>query len=351
MLVELGEQGTATKKEQGEMLQAFQRQVAQWRDRESMYLQPLYLEAASSLDDITRAAAESVGDKPPPEDTTTTWGTPQELVGDDELADEPEDNSGVGEKRKRGNASVPPAPTVGDKKHSEEWNEVNNVRIDLPSGQHAAIHSHSALKIASTVERVIRREQAKTHLDNLRAQLITTFGVNQVRLAVHGQGLTTRAQAAVKRKWKTVHSAADAYRRAWRALVALGMSETDPEFRVLKKGDVKAFKMYNADEELAAARQELGQSRKAPSWLWERWDFINYSADPKFRAYFEEGAYNLITFSQTNLSPASIPSSLVPLQRKQSAMGRRGSSSRGRNETMCKVFYVLPEMVGKESDG
>lgn len=107
MLVELGEQGSATKEKRREMLQMFQQQVARWRDKESMYLQPLYFEAASDLDDATRTAAESVGDQPPPEDTTAAWGTPQELVGDDELEDESEEEADVGEKRKRGIDSMP----------------------------------------------------------------------------------------------------------------------------------------------------------------------------------------------------------------------------------------------------
>lgn len=76
-------------------------------------------------------------------------------------------------------------------------------------------------------------------------------------------------------------------------MLALGMSSDDLEFRPLQRGDVKAFKMYSADEELAILREGrragLGKSRKAPSWLWERWDFIQSSSAPEFKTYFEEG--------------------------------------------------------------
>ena len=76
-------------------------------------------------------------------------------------------------------------------------------------------------------------------------------------------------------------------------MLALGMSSDDLEFRPLQKRDLKAFKMYSADEMLALMREGkragLGKSRKAPSWLWERWDFIENSSTPEFKTYFEEG--------------------------------------------------------------
>ena len=145
----------------------------------------------------------------------------------------------------------------------------------------------------------------------MRAQLITAFGVDQVRKSVNGQNLKTRAQAAVKRKWKAVHSAADAYRRARRALVCLGMSEDDMFFCPLQRKDLQAFKMYTAREELAAARAELGQSHQKISWLWERWDFINKSASPEMRVFFEEGTSSSDITNQVSKRNVSVSSSVV----------------------------------------
>ena len=126
---------------------------------------------------------------------------------------------------------------------------------------------HEGMQIAWEIEEVLRKDQGRTELDNVRAQLITSFGVSQVKKAVSGQGRKTRAQAAVKRKWKAVHSAANAYRRARAALIALGTSTDDIEFRPLTREDLKPFKMYGTDEELQAARSNLGESRKKVSWL------------------------------------------------------------------------------------
>ncbi len=139
------------------------------------------------------------------------------------------------------------------------------------------------------IERKLQEARAKEALDEVRAQLITSYGVSQAKNSIKGQSLTTRAQGALTRKWKAVNTAADVYRHARNALVALGMPENDNTFRPLRKQDLKAFKMYSTDDELNAVRKALGQGLKAPSWLWERWDFINSSTDPKFRKFFEEG--------------------------------------------------------------
>lgn len=298
MLLELSEHCAAPKKARLEMITAFKKSVEEWRKQESISLEPLVLEATGMLDGKTREAAIEEANRPPADVTYDQWVTPDDLLSE-AVAPVPTTPS---RKRKRGvglgtlsSTHDPPQSTsttaVPPKDRDPDWDEINEIEINLPSSLPKAIRTHTVLEHAVSVETELRKCQAKEHLDNLRAHLITSFGVFGVSKGVHGQILSTRAKSAVHRKSRAVNAAADAYRRSRSALVALGMSAQDKEFRVLTADDVKAFKMFSADEELQSMRKDLGQSKKAPSWLWERWDFINSSGDPKFRAYFEEGAY------------------------------------------------------------
>ncbi|KAF7792778.1 hypothetical protein EIP86_003876 [Pleurotus ostreatoroseus] len=297
LLVELGEHGTASKKDEKEMVKTFKHQVEQWRSRETMYLQPLYEAAAGVLDATQRREAAINMSIESPEDAVQDWEPPEEWT-----ADPDDDNTSKKRKRKekkkrkeketvkekekekRPATSQASSPSTGSQERSEEWTEVNAIQIQLPSSQNPSIQMHEGMRIARGIEEVLRKDQGRTELDNVRAQLITSFGVSQVKKAVSGQGRKTRAQAAVKRKWKAVHSAANAYRRARAALIALGTSTDDIEFRPLTREDLKPFKMYGTDEELQAARSNLGESRKKVSWLWERWSFIEATTDPKLHA-------------------------------------------------------------------
>lgn len=63
------------------------------------------------------------------------------------------------------------------------------------------------------------------------------------------------------------------------------MHAADEELRALHKAAPKAVAKAAAR---AAAWAKLGNSRTVPSWLWEKWDFIDKS-DPKYKDYFEEG--------------------------------------------------------------
>ncbi len=130
------------------------------------------------------------------------------------------------------------------------------------------------MKAAVEIERRLREIEAQDSLDDLRTQLITSYGLQAKKKDVRGQRRTTRAYGAIQRKWKSIQAAAAAYRRTRTALLALGMSESDPRFRILKKEDVKAFTVFSAD-------QQLGDSKKCvkPSWIWEDLSFVDAQGD------------------------------------------------------------------------
>ncbi|KAJ3557540.1 hypothetical protein NM688_g1418 [Phlebia brevispora] len=305
VLVELSEYGDSSPEANKELVKSLKRQIESWRQKEALYMVPLYLEAANDLPHRDREEVIRYIYGTPAEDVLR-WGSPNDIHAPAAHDDTSEDQSNRKRKGKRATATpkkksksspsdqsqpaqVSTAPGSDKRPRSEQWHEVNALRIDLPSSQHRAIRDHLILKTAVSVEYNLRRAKAAEQLDDLRAHLITYYGVMKVKYNVHGQGLVTRAQGAAKRQWKSMRAAVDAYRCTYSALRALGMEEGDPVFKELRQSDIQPFTMYSADEELAAMRAKLGESRVLPSWLWERWDFISSSRDASHRACFVEG--------------------------------------------------------------
>ncbi|THG98302.1 hypothetical protein EW026_g3863 [Hermanssonia centrifuga] len=188
-----------------------------------------------------------------------------------------------GKKRKRDPGDTGEPSTVGKKpeKRSEAWLEVNAVLIELPSSHHSTIRAHPCIQPAVVIEMELRKNKARGYLDDLRTHLITSYGLTAKKKEVRGQRRTTRAYGAIRRKWKTIQNSATAYRRARHALLALGMPESDRTFQLLKKQDIKAFTLFTAD-------QQLGDSKKKTSWIWDDLSFINAQGDDGMKDYFED---------------------------------------------------------------
>ena len=132
------------------------------------------------------------------------------------------------------------------------------------------------------VEKKLREGQANDALEDLRSQLITSYALQQEKKKVTGQKRTTRQLAAIGRKKRAIEVAAERYRRARGALICLGMSEDDKTFKELKKEDVKAFVVYTAD-------QQLGDSKKESSWIWEDLSFVKNANNEALSEYYEDG--------------------------------------------------------------
>lgn len=271
VLLELNKHCAALKKAQLEMITAFKKSVEEWRKQESISLEPLMLEATGMLDRKTQEAAIEEANRPPADVMYDQWVTPDDPLSET-IAPVP---TTLSCKQKCGielgtlssmHTSQPISTTaVLPKDHDPNWNEINEIEINLPSSLPKAIRTHTVLEHAISVETELRKCQAKEYLDNLRAHLIASFGVFGVSKGVHGQILSTRAKSAVHRNSRVVNAAADVYRQSWSALVALGMSAQNKKFRVLMADDVKAFKMFLADRELQSMQKDLGQSKKALS--------------------------------------------------------------------------------------
>ncbi|KAJ2967294.1 hypothetical protein NUW54_g13542 [Trametes sanguinea] len=93
--------------------------------------------------------------------------------------------------------------------------------------------------------------------------------------------LTTRATNHIRSMEDGVRVAANRYRRARIALLALGMDQADPEFRLLRKEDTVKYS-------LDAQHRTLGESSEAKPWIWERFSFSDTQGDGQYQAFFDE---------------------------------------------------------------
>ncbi|OBZ69168.1 hypothetical protein A0H81_10697 [Grifola frondosa] len=150
---------------------------------------------------------------------------------------------------------------------AEGWDKINVINIELPSAYSSLVLAHPSMRVLVDLERQVRQGQANDALADTRTHLITAFSFRYQRHNVSGQIQNTRAMRKIQRKQQVVGRAADTYRRARRALIALGMQVDDACYRVLKTTDVILFAMYTEEE-------QLGDSRKTPSWIWEDFTFM-----------------------------------------------------------------------------
>ncbi|KAF7796946.1 hypothetical protein EIP86_008132 [Pleurotus ostreatoroseus] len=304
--------------------------VDSWRERAVVYLSPLVDQAAETLSEAERsAAAAELADwgvsgqvdeevsvwlpdgeeydtralkrrrvTPESEDeakgtntkrrrkakVTTSIGTKFTMTM---LSSYSKTAGGSGAKRKRSGDS-------GKVRHNKAWKDVNSVQIELPSSHHALVREHEALKGAIEVEKQLRKLQAQDALDDLRTLLITSYGLNADRKRLTGQKMTTRATHALKRKWMQIRVAAGKYRRVRIILVKLGMPEDDKEFLPLRREDVKAYIVL-------AGGEQLGDSTKLPSWIWEKLSYLRKQGNGKIQDYCVE-ATRVLWFRQNALA-------------------------------------------------
>lgn len=173
-------------------------------------------------------------------------------------------------------------------RRSALWKEVNqDLTILLPSSCLPEVRRQPALRQAVDMEIALRKGEASEALDELRTHLITA---NLFRK--HIQKTKKREDHAMRTRYKETHinkseninKAARKYRRAYQALVALGV-ENDPEFPRLRNEDVKAFAV---DKE----GKKLGDSKAATkqSWIWQKLGFAGEKdLNENFGTYAESG--------------------------------------------------------------
>ncbi len=204
----------------------------------------------------------------------------------------------------RANLGLPP---LRDPRHkSDLWQEIYAVSIPLPSSFDALLLERPAVASLVSWEKKVREGQANDALSDLRTNLVTAEMLKIKKLDATGKASTTRMGKKIRRQNDQVVAAADDYRRARLALTSLGMRDDDPLFRPLRKADVVGFTM-------STVTQQLGESRKAPSWIWEDFSFADRPDDVDHQEFFAEGSYTcsprvwmLTAITQSSVSIGSV---------------------------------------------
>ncbi len=173
-------------------------------------------------------------------------------------------------------------PLRDPRRKSEMWQEIFAISIPLPSSFDNLVLQRPAVASLVSWEKRVRQGQANDALSDLRTHLVTTEMLKIKKLDATGKSSTTRMGKKLRRQNDQVVAAADDYRRARLALIHLGMDEGDVLFRPLKKTDVAGFTM-------STETQQLGDSRKTVSWIWEDFSFVERPGDLDHQEFYEEG--------------------------------------------------------------
>lgn len=174
-------------------------------------------------------------------------------------------------------------------KHSELWLEVNDrLKILLPSSCLPEVRVQPALRQAVDMEVELRRGEAAVALDELRRYLIAS---NLFRKHISnkkqrtGHTMRTRSKGTYITNTENINRAARKYRRAYHALLSLGVKD-DPDFRRLRPTDVQAFNV-----EQAAQRVGDSKATTSGSWIWQKLDFVGEEELSKdWESYEEAGS-------------------------------------------------------------
>lgn len=325
ILSEFGAYGTTSPRRRGELVQAFEDRLAAWHKEEEIYLKPWVSQSIADLGEDVSEEYSALGGEPI-DINGTEWGEPLDIYEDaedeDEDADETTSSPESKGKRKarsepqgddtekhkksrkrRTKASTRPSAEPSDIPDDDDDNlleRVQRVKIALPSTFKKTVREHSSLAVALRIEHRMWERFAIHNLDEVRAHLITAFGAAAVKKMVSNQTLSTRAHNAIKHKWKLVYTAANIYRQSRKKLLILGLADNDPHLRELRRTDLRAFTAFTAEEDMVlrdkqkkkGSDKERGRNRM-PSWIWEKWDFIQKGSSPELKEFFLEGEYIL----------------------------------------------------------
>ncbi|KAI0323717.1 hypothetical protein GY45DRAFT_1264149, partial [Cubamyces sp. BRFM 1775] len=181
--------------------------------------------------------------------------------------------------------SHPRLATTGESRQrrtfSELWKDLYASPILLPSSYHATVLGEPCLKELASLEREIRTAQARDALNDVRTAIIGREAYRIKKVHVSGKHQKTRATNHIRSMENTVRGAANRYRRTRAALIALGVKESDPSLRPLRKGDTVKFT-------LDAQHKTLGESRESKPWIWENFSFSDAQGDGQRQSFFEE---------------------------------------------------------------
>ena len=149
--------------------------------------------------------------------------------------------------------------------------DVENVRLGLPSGISAVHRSQVCSTAVQQSESRVREPQARDALQDLRRQLHTIAHlVSYKQREARHQGANTRARAEIAKHEKRKERAVERYRRARSALLALrGSGDWERELCVLRDEDVRH--LQDDDEKTKKKkrkRKEVAEGTRIVSWIW-----------------------------------------------------------------------------------
>ena len=131
----------------------------------------------------------------------------------------------------------------------------------LPSSLSQPFHTKYRLDNLAKIEYSLREGWVHDALDDVRKSIkIFNHNLNFKKTFVHGQRPNTRAQVFLRTLTKDKIGGAEKYRSERKALLALGLSETDETLQ-----DLQDDQLWSKDSSRPA---HLGDSRKEDPWFW-----------------------------------------------------------------------------------
>ncbi|KAI0692086.1 hypothetical protein BC835DRAFT_1307278 [Cytidiella melzeri] len=242
--------------------------VVVWEEKARLSLGISVATAMDSLSDIRRSSVRRIVNDREGLAVNETWDDEGDSNDEDDLV-LPSRDSGS---RKRKVQVVDAGQTVkqqGTKLGRKVLDDLQTIRIHLPSSYPEDIRAHPAMKEAVELEIAMRRADADDALDQVRAYLASTYGLHRHLKKSTTQQTKLRSRAPAQRLQSAVYAAANVYRRARVAMISLGMAESDNVYRPLKNAHLKAFVVHEQN-------RRLGDSRKlAQSWIWGSLSFVD----------------------------------------------------------------------------
>ncbi|KAI0741135.1 hypothetical protein C8Q76DRAFT_608959 [Earliella scabrosa] len=259
--IEDDDQSDESKEKIADARDAFLRRLSVWSTTYNSVIQPALETAAQEV-------------------TNEHTSAPQALPSTFPLRAHAEPRPDITAKTTRAEHGLPPlrVPTSPKK---PMWHEIYAIQILLPSAFDARILHKDVVKPIAAWEKRVREGRANDALNELRTNIITSEMLKLKKMDSTGKAASTRMGKKIQRKHGEVESAAEDYRRTWTALLALGVSEDDPLFRPLRKQDVVKFPM-------TSNRDNIGNSRKAVSWIWEDMSFGEREDDEQYKDFYDD---------------------------------------------------------------
>lgn len=163
------------------------------------------------------------------------------------------------------------------------WQDLLDNPTTLPSSYHPLVLQQATMRHLVNIEMDFRRPEAERALEDLKSAIIVREVLKMQKKKTSGKGMTLRNQSAIGKANEEVRRAANAYRRHWVSLRALGMPQEDPHLRRLVDADLEHFDV--------SLERDLGKSTRVASWLWENFSFVDAEQDPRYQAFYEDGMY------------------------------------------------------------